>query len=408
MLRRDGNHAFNRFYLLGSLLLSVVAPGIDLVFPAAINASFPILPVLTPVGQALHIDGTPALTAHHHWQDVLLAATAAISILMLLGLLFKMLRIARIIYQARRLRSAGCILVENSQYTLGSFLHYIFVSDIDKALSPNHHLPLLHERVHVRRMHTADVLVAELIRCIFWFNPLSHLYLKAIRLNHEYEADAAVLEHTTTQEYAFHLTRAAFSGSTLSLTNPFSYSFTLKRLKMLEKTTMLSSRLRLAMVTTLLCLACFIVACQPDTNDVSAASTEDVDQLPEPKEGMSAMYRYISREIKYPVEARRSASVGTVYVQFDVDKQGNVANYKVVRGVVPALDAEVLRAVQVGASHFEWLPARRLDKYVGVTMVLPVQYKLDGVQPTPQTEIAAPHVPHNMEEIVVVGYPPKP
>ncbi|NQX78006.1 MAG: M56 family metallopeptidase [Gilvibacter sp.] len=53
---------------------------------------------------------------------------------------------------------------------------------------------LLHEQAHAEQLHSVDVLLAELMQVVFWFNPLVYLIKHSIFLNHEFLADQAVLK----------------------------------------------------------------------------------------------------------------------------------------------------------------------------------------------------------------------
>ena len=50
-----------------------------------------------------------------------------------------------------------------------------------------------HERVHIRQRHTVDLVLAELLIVVQWFNPFAWLYRRAVENNLEYLTDAEVL-----------------------------------------------------------------------------------------------------------------------------------------------------------------------------------------------------------------------
>ena len=53
---------------------------------------------------------------------------------------------------------------------------------------------LLHEETHAHQKHSYDVVLVEFLQVIFWVNPLVYFIKKAIKLNHEFLADQAVLK----------------------------------------------------------------------------------------------------------------------------------------------------------------------------------------------------------------------
>ena len=64
-----------------------------------------------------------------------------------------------------------------------------------------------------------------------------------------------------------------------------------------------------------------------------------VDQMPSFPGGDAALLQYIARSIKYPVESQRAGNQGRVIASFTVDKEGNIAQLELVRGIEPLLDA---------------------------------------------------------------------
>lgn len=70
------------------------------------------------------------------------------------------------------------------------------------------------------------------------------------------------------------------------------------------------------------------------------------DKMPEYPGGVPAMMKFLSSNVKYPVEAQKNAISGRVIVQFVVMEDGTLSQAKVIRGVDPLLDEEALRVVK--------------------------------------------------------------
>ena len=70
-----------------------------------------------------------------------------------------------------------------------------------------------------------------------------------------------------------------------------------------------------------------------------------VENMPEFPGGDLGLMKFIQKNVRYPAIAKEYNITGKVYVSFIVDKQGNVTNVKIVRGVDKNLDAEALRVV---------------------------------------------------------------
>ena len=78
---------------------------------------------------------------------------------------------------------------------------------------------------------------------------------------------------------------------------------------------------------------------------------EVVENMPEFAGGMGGLMQYLSKNIKYPVEAQKAGIQGRVIMQVIIDKNGNVTNPKVTQPVDPLLDTE---AIRVTASMPKW------------------------------------------------------
>jgi periplasmic protein TonB len=98
-----------------------------------------------------------------------------------------------------------------------------------------------------------------------------------------------------------------------------------------------------------------------------------VEQQPEYPGGYEKIMRDIRANVYYPKSARRKNISGTVYVQFIVDRKGQVIEPAVIRGIETECD-EIARIAVTKLGR--WQPGRVRDKPVSVRYVLPVKYKL--------------------------------
>lgn len=100
-----------------------------------------------------------------------------------------------------------------------------------------------------------------------------------------------------------------------------------------------------------------------------------VENMPEFPGGVSAMYQYLGKNIKYPEVAKEAGIQGKVYVQFVVDKDGSITDAKILRGIPGGkmCDEEALRVVRAMP---KWNPGKQRGKAVKVSYMLPVQFTL--------------------------------
>lgn len=234
LLERQSNHHFKRGYLLLTLLGGILLPLVRIPVKTPLAASDgTVNGALYPGVQALTSISSPASTP---WDWTLAFYGLGLA---LFGVFF-VLNLHRLIRKIRRNPQ------EHSQaYTRvllpapeppHTFFKYLFLharayrgGEIPDAV-------IAHEEVHIRQRHSADLLLAELICLLFWFNPLAYLYRAAIRLNHEFLADREVLRGGA-GPLDYQRTLLEFSGANKNqpaFVHAFNYSSIKKRIVVMK------------------------------------------------------------------------------------------------------------------------------------------------------------------------------
>ena len=103
--------------------------------------------------------------------------------------------------------------------------------------------------------------------------------------------------------------------------------------------------------------------------------TGSVEKMPEFPGGVNVMMDYLRENLKYPESAKKNKQEGRVFIAFVVEKDGNISNVSVLRGVCEALDNEAVRVVKAMP---KWNPGTNGGKPVRVQYTLPVVFKLNG------------------------------
>lgn len=98
------------------------------------------------------------------------------------------------------------------------------------------------------------------------------------------------------------------------------------------------------------------------------------EKAPEFQGGGEALLKYLMAETKYPQLAKDSSIEGKVFVQFVVEKNGEITGAKVLRGIGYGCDEEALRVV---GKMPDWRPGEDKGKVVRSLMVLPFKFKLE-------------------------------
>ena len=114
-----------------------------------------------------------------------------------------------------------------------------------------------------------------------------------------------------------------------------------------------------------------------ETKDEEVVEEEifiSVEKMPEFPGGETELYKYLSKNLKYPDMAIQQGITGKVYVQFVVEKDGSIANPKVLRDIGGGCGEEAIRVVRAMP---KWNPGVQRTKKVRVQYTLPVNFQLE-------------------------------
>ncbi len=100
-----------------------------------------------------------------------------------------------------------------------------------------------------------------------------------------------------------------------------------------------------------------------------------VEESPSFPGGDEARIRFLTENIKYPQIARESSIQGTVYVTFVVEKNGNVTDVRILRGIGGGCDEEAVRVIKAMP---RWSPGKQRGKPVRVQFNMPIKFTLAG------------------------------
>ena len=122
-----------------------------------------------------------------------------------------------------------------------------------------------------------------------------------------------------------------------------------------------------------------------------------VEVMPQYPGGPQALFEFLSKTIRYPVEAHKAGIEGRVLATFVVKKDGSISDAQVVKSVDPQLDAEAIRVINAMPN---WEPGRQNGKPVNVKYTVPITFRLDGKE-IPQAKGTA--VPSETPLVIVDG-----
>ncbi len=184
-LRNETHFHLNRAYLVGALALSFLIPAFPVTSPFRTGPAVLDFGGL-PAGGPLPAAGPGPL-------DILAMVYLAGVLVYLLRFGLQLARLAGVVRRGGvRRREGARIVAVGEPFAPFSFLGFVFVNE--RGLEPGDLSRILaHERVHIRQLHSLDLLLTELATAVLWFNPLTGSFKKSLQETHEYLADAGVI-----------------------------------------------------------------------------------------------------------------------------------------------------------------------------------------------------------------------
>ena len=238
---------FNRLFLLAAMLFSLVLPLLGLWVgteaPQMVSLKQNLLGgtmlgeiVVTPGGQTALPEAEIVANAAVRpqisvWQVLAVIYLIGVGVAALL-LLIKLGKLAALVIRSPKEKREGYTAVFTGREQ-GSFSFFRYAFFPNENVDPD---IMRHEMSHIAHHHSWDILFAELMMILQWFNPFIYLYKKELQSLHEYQADRDVVATGIDKRNYMMLilqqcTAVDFSG----IGNNFSLILTKKRIKMITK-----------------------------------------------------------------------------------------------------------------------------------------------------------------------------
>ena len=247
LLARETFHRFNRFSLLGILLLSCLLPLVEVSVKqeTEVHQTMLTLEQLLMMADAVNATeaGARAETATVTWIQVALLVYLAGIVFFAFRNVYSLVRLLMLLKSGKKedigsylpgRKERVTLIVHNCDIAPFSWMGYIVISR--KDLEENGREILIHELAHIHNRHSWDLLVADV--CIFfqWFNPASWLLKQELQNIHEFEADETVIkEGVDAKQYQLLLIKKAVGTRLYSMANSFNHSKLKKRITMMLK-----------------------------------------------------------------------------------------------------------------------------------------------------------------------------
>ena len=405
LFKREAYFRFNRFYLLAAIFISVFLPTItfsipELFFNETSNAiiTAPVYSLVEYTLSEVTIYGESGAPSNVNWYsnfsffDVIMLIYFTGVAIALLHFVFRFYQLSNFFKQSKVTIHRGLRIIYTAPGTpVFSFFNYIFIDK--KLLDSDEEIVKIieHEKIHIRQKHSVDIIIAEIIAIIQWYNPIVYILKKSLKENHEFIADNnVVVAYPDIIAYSRLLIENSSIVKTNILTHNFSYSLLKRRLFMIKKTKS-PLRFSLKLVVALMALNLVLIACsgpvQKDDIDISSQNenvkAEEanstiftvVEKAPVYSGGMNALINFLATNIEYPEEAKEKGIQGRVFLNFIVEKDGSIDSVKVLHGIGGGCDEEAVRVV---SSMPNWSPGIQRDQPVRVSYNLPIKFTLDN------------------------------
>lgn len=382
-------YVINRFYLLAALMAGLCN---HFLVEGIANAIRPdTMELMRLTLPEVNLKSSSALSFHKKFSWIWLIYTV--------GFTFSILRLCYGLFKIYSIKQSGrevfldkyCYISTRIEHMPFSFLSWVFINP--KITSTGIEEILKHEIIHLRQKHSLDVLLCELIQCVFWFNPLLILYKKYIKQNHEFIADDVTTESIDKENYVDLLLSQSGFLPQPSLSNQFFTSQIKNRITMLlsKKTKQNRLSIYIFVVPILVSLGLVFAAFDHDPTMSVNKNNGEIDEMPrfpgcedkpagKEREDCASlkMFEFIFKNLKYPEEARKNKIEGMCVAKITINAKGIMEDIKIIKHPGGGTDMATMDMLNKMKNAITWIPGKDGGKSVTAEITLPVKFKFDS------------------------------
>ncbi|HSI77498.1 MAG TPA: M56 family metallopeptidase [Lunatimonas sp.] len=332
LFQKNKQFVFNRIYLAGSSIAAFIIPLLTFhttsyLSQAAVFVSgshnTDILPTASKVATAEQSYSLAELVVY----------------LYLFGLVFFLVRFIYGYFVAAKIRNSCTpeiiggihVWVSEERDLAFTFLDKIIIGK-NLVNHPSLEMVLKHESVHSREQHFYDIILAELLLILQWFNPFARFHAQAIRNNLEFQADDLVTKESDKQAYQFTMLSMALNSIDSRLFTAINSSNLKKRIIMInsKNKNQFTALSRLALIPVFALLIACLSKQKPAQLSDSVSNGEHLTQMStglqenpsKPVNSIEEINKHFQKNLKYPTEARSAGLIGTVRIYARVNADG--------------------------------------------------------------------------------------
>ncbi len=126
------------------------------------------------------------------------------------------------------------LLIAPNDIPAFSLGRYLFISKND--FETNGETILTHEKAHIRHGHFYDLLLLEMVKIIYWFNPVIYWLTRDLKAVHEFQADDSTLNYgIDATQYQLLIIQKCVGHQKFALANSFNHCQIKNRIVMMNK-----------------------------------------------------------------------------------------------------------------------------------------------------------------------------
>jgi TonB family protein len=362
LLSKETQFSYRRFYLLGGLILSLLFPWLTIGTPSdvvpTLSETLPnywLPPTVEQPENASSVHST-----FNFWQ-VAFWVYGTVTGLLLLRFVYQ---IFSLIKEAQKRRTGQAVIeINDSSFIAFSFFNLVFISKAFNLSEADKQRILQHEQVHINKWHSIDMVLIELTRILFWFNPLLSYYKKEMSMVHEFEADEVASGSEQQDQYCSLLARSAIESSGYALANHFNNSLTLKRITMIRTLKQKVKQWKTGIVFLFVSILFLGIACQDqiaaEMNELSKTTTVAgdfpdhllpvVEKIKKENPDIKLMYVEVESENSEKIKGFAQEDILFTHYEKYYDKDGNLTSERV--GLIVRSGGKISQLAEVTKSE---------------------------------------------------------
>ena len=320
-IAKENQPKFNRLILLSMYLVSFCAwPTYDMINSRVTDS--PLVASITIT--EFKTQAIEPISQQPIWGTILIWIFLIGALIVTIKTVVTWIGIAHVVRNGERIKKNDytLVVIDNDKIAPFSWMRYVVINRND--LNKYDEVISIHELRHIRSLHWLDLLIAQIVCIVNWFNPAAWLMREELILVHEYQADMAVIESGhDPKEYQMLLIKKAVGYRFPSLANSINHSKLKKRITMMYKSKSgAGSKFKALALVPMVALA-LVLTNVPAVKSAVTTIGESQVSLHKDSENLaqSPQYRVTSMKVKSDAQAPADSatmSAGEKSVQYKV------------------------------------------------------------------------------------------